>query len=49
MESQRTEKSLEQENRIAKVGYGHQCPREENLTFNNNYIIYKLYFNNNYI
>jgi hypothetical protein len=26
-------------NRIAKIGYGHLCLREENLSFNNNLII----------
>jgi hypothetical protein len=26
-------------NRIAKICYGHLCLREDNLSFNNNYII----------
>ena len=27
---------------IARIGYGHLCWREENLSFINNYIIYEL-------
>jgi len=29
-------------NRIAKIDYGHLCLRVENISFNNNYIIYEL-------
>ena len=28
---------------IAKIGYGHLCLREENISFNNKYIIQALY------
>jgi hypothetical protein len=29
--------------RTAKLGYSHLCPKKENLSFYNNYIIYELY------
>ena len=29
-------------NDMAKIGYGHLCMREENISFSNNYIIYEL-------